>query len=139
MEDDVSRPDAQEIGIGEVARRAGLATSAIRYWEREGLIPRARRRGGRRVYDASVADRLALIRLAKAAGFTVAEIRRLLGGFGRRTPPGERWRRLARGKLAELEHRIEEAQRMKRVLRAVARCECPTFEDCARGMESARP
>ncbi len=126
----------KELSIGEVGKAAGLAPSAIRFYESEGLIPRAARRGGRRVYGESIVDRLALIDLAKGAGFTVAEIRRLLGGFTRRTPPGERWRTLAETKLEELEARIAEAERMKRLLRIVMRCECPTFEDCSRAMRS---
>ena len=121
--------------IGEVARRANLATSALRYYEAEGLLPRAAREGGRRVYDVSILDRLQLIELAKSAGFSVAEIKRLLGGFTRRTTPGERWRRLAETKHAELEQRIAEAQRMKQVLETVMGCECPTFEDCTRAMD----
>ncbi len=128
----------EELSIGEVARRAGIATSAIRYYEGEGLIPRAARRNGRRVYDRGIAERLALIDLAKRAGFTVAEIKRLLGGFARRTPPGERWRALADEKLLEQDRRIAEAQRMKRLLRIVMRCECPTFDDCSRAMETER-
>ena len=121
-----------ELSIGEVAGRAGLATSAIRYYEREGLLPRAGRRSGQRVYDASILDRLTIIGLAKNAGFTVAEIRRLLVGFSGKTAPGARWRALAEKKLAELERRIDEAKRMKEVLEIVTGCECPTFADCAR-------
>ena len=121
-----------ELSIGEVAKQAGLASSAIRYYESEGLIPRADRRHGRRVYDEQIFERLFIIELAKGAGFTIAEVKRLLGGFARRTPPGERWRRLAERKLEELDQRIAEAQRMQEVLRAVTRCECPTFDDCAR-------
>ena len=127
-----------ELTIGEVAKRAGLATSAIRFYEAEGLIPRTARRSGWRVYDESIVDRLALIHLAKSAGFTVAEIKKLQGGFARKTPPGERWRALAVQKLEELEERIREAERMKSVLQVVMRCACPTFDDCARGMEQAR-
>jgi len=123
-----------ELAIGEVARRAGLASSAIRYYESQGLIPRAARRGGRRVYGPEILERLALIELAKRAGFTIAEIRRLLAGFARRTPPGERWRSLAERKLGELERQIAEARQMKRVLEVVMGCRCPTLEDCARAM-----
>jgi MerR family redox-sensitive transcriptional activator SoxR len=128
-----------ELSIGEVAERAGLAASAIRYYEREGLIPKAPRRNGRRVYPADIVDRLAFIHLAQSAGFRIAEIKRLLGGFGRRTPPGERWRALATRKLEELDERIEEAERMKAVLRAVTRCECPTIEDCSRTLCRDQP
>ncbi len=122
------------LSIGKVADRAGIAASAIRYYEAEGLLPRADRRSGRRVYDERIVERLAIIHLAKGAGFTVAEVKRLLGGFARRTPPGERWRTLAERKLVELDERIAEAKRMKRLLQIVQRCECPTFEDCSRAM-----
>lgn len=125
--------------IGEVAARSGLATSAIRYYEREGLIPPPGRRSGQRVYPESVLERLALIDLAKRAGFTVAEMRTLLAGFARRTPPAERWRALTRSKLAALDERIEEAERMKRVLATVMRCRCPTLEDCGRALARSRP
>jgi MerR family redox-sensitive transcriptional activator SoxR len=129
----------QPLSIGEVARRSGVAASALRYYEREGLIPRAGRVGARRVWHADVLDRLALIQVAKAAGFTIAEIQTLLSGFARRAPPGQRWRKLATRKLAELEARLAEVERMKRVLEAVTRCECPTLEECSRALRSERP
>lgn len=120
-----------ELSIGEVAERTGLATSAIRYYEKEGLIPRVPRAGGQRRYTPQIVERIALIQLAQSAGFRIAEIKLLLSGFGRNTPPGQRWRSLADRKREELEARIAEAERMKEVLDAVVRCECPTFEDCA--------
>lgn len=125
----------RELGIGEIAKRAGIATSALRYYEREGLIPRVARRSGRRVYDEKIVERLGLIHFAKRAGFTVREIKRLLAGFARKTPPGERWRTLAGRKLVELDQRIAEAERMKTLLAVLTRCECPTFEDCSRAMK----
>ena len=124
------------MSIGEVAQRTGVAASALRYYEREGLIPRADRRGGKRVYGDDILDRLALIGVAKAAGFTVAEIQTLLSGFARRTPPGQRWRKLAERKLIELEARATEVERMKRVLETVTRCACPTLEECSRAIRS---
>lgn len=120
-----------ELSIGDVARRAGLATSAIRYYESEGLIPPTLRRSGRRVYTETILERLRVIHLAKRAGFSIAEIKRLLGGFASSTPPGTRWRQLAETKLQELEERIAEAERMRTLLRVVVQCECPTFSDCA--------
>jgi MerR family transcriptional regulator, redox-sensitive transcriptional activator SoxR len=120
--------------IGEVARRSGVAASALRYYERAGLIPRADREGGRRVYDEGVLDRLALIRVAKSAGFRVSEIQTLLRGLAGRTPPGERWRALATRKRAELDARLRELETARRVLGAVARCECPTLDLCARAV-----
>jgi MerR family redox-sensitive transcriptional activator SoxR len=127
-----------EIPIGEVAQRSVLASSAIRYYESVGLLPRAGRRGGRRWYDESILLRISIIELAKRAGFRITEIRQLLAGFSRRTPPGVRWRRLADEKLRELEARIEEARRMQALLELVTRCECPSFDDCARAIDSPR-
>lgn len=118
--------------IGEVARRAGLATSAIRYYEKEGLIGQADRQGNARVYGADIFDRLALIELAKRAGFTIAETRDLVRGISRRTPPGPRLQSMARKKLVEVEQRIAEAQRMRGVLEKMTACECPTFAECTR-------
>lgn len=122
--------------IGKVAERAGIATSAIRYYEREGLIPRADRVGNARVYGPDIMDRLMLIELAKSAGFTIAETRQLLRGVSRRTAPGPRWRAMAQKKLDEVEERIAEAKRMRVVLKRMMECECPTFEDCTRGAQS---
>jgi DNA-binding transcriptional MerR regulator len=124
------------LSIGEAARRAGIAPSAIRWYEREGLIPRAERRGGKRIYGEDVLDRLALIAIAKAAGFRIAEIQVLLRGVGRGTPPGPRWRRLAERKTRELAARRAELDRMARVLAALGRCRCPTFRDCARALRA---
>lgn len=125
-----------ELSIGEVAEKAGIAASAIRYYEKEGLLPNPARRSGRRVYEEGILDRLAVIEASKAAGFSVAEIRQLFGGFKRKTPPGPRWRALADRKLEELEARLAEVQRMKRVLETIRSCECPSIEDCARAMET---
>jgi MerR family redox-sensitive transcriptional activator SoxR len=127
----------ERLTIGEVARRAGLRPSALRYYESAGLIPKPTRAGGRRIYEADVVDRLALIALAQSAGFTLAEVRRLLGGLGRRSP-GERWRQLAEAKLAELDRRQEEVARMKRVLATLVACECPTLDHCGRALRRER-
>ena len=127
--------------IGEVAKRAGIAASALRYYEREGLIPAAARAGGRRVYDPEVLDRLALVRAAKQAGFTIAEIRDFLRGVAGRSrkgrAPGPRFRKLAARKLAELEARQRELDAMRRALEAATGCACPTLEDCAAAIREA--
>ena len=122
------------LSIGEAARRAGIAPSAIRWYERRGLIPRAERQGGKRIYGPDVLDRLALIAVAKAAGFRIAEIEVLVRGIGKRTPPGPRWRALAKRKGRELEARRTELDRMARVLDALAACRCPTFAACAHAL-----
>ncbi len=119
-----------ELSIGEVARHAGVRASALRYYERAGLIRAPRRTGGRRVYDASVFETLALIGLAQDAGFTIGEIKLLLNGFDRATPASARWQSLARRKREEMIARIDRAQRMVDLLERLMRCECETLGQC---------
>jgi MerR family redox-sensitive transcriptional activator SoxR len=123
--------------IGDVARRAGLRTSALRYYETAGLLQPVPRANGRRVYDATVFESLALIRLAQEAGFTVSEVRRLLSGFDRATPASARWRSLAQRKLEEVNARIERAERMRQLLERLLRCRCDTLGQCVRGRVAA--
>ena len=80
--------------IGQVAAESGLAASAIRFYEQEGVVPRPARIAGRRHYDASVPDQLAMLERAKACGFSLAEIRRLIHGFREGTPPSWRFPRI---------------------------------------------
>ena len=122
----------KSLRIGQVAERAGVATSTIRFYEAEGLLPRAERSGGCRVYDEQIVERLTIIDLAKRAGFSLAEVKQLVDGFEPVISPGERWRSLAREKIVELDARIAEAVRMKQLLEIVRDCECPTFSDCSR-------
>ncbi|MBA3414664.1 MAG: MerR family transcriptional regulator [Chloroflexia bacterium] len=110
--------------IGEVAQRAGVKATAIRYWEREGVLPPPRRVGGQRRYDEAVLARLAVVRLAQEVGFSVAEVRALVAGFAERGVAPERWRELAERKLAEADALIARAEGMKRVLQASLRCGC---------------
>jgi MerR family transcriptional regulator, redox-sensitive transcriptional activator SoxR len=117
--------------IGEVARRAGIRTSALRYYESIGLLPLPSRVSGQRRYDTGTIGLLAVIRLAQQAGFTVAEIQTLLHGFTPETPPAARWRPLAQAKLAELDEVIARAQQMKAILTTGLNCGCLRLEDCA--------
>ena len=120
--------------IGEVARKAGIRPSALRYYESMDILPKPERVNGRRRYDGEVLrevlDRLAVVGISQQAGFTVAEIRTLLHGFSDDAPPSECWRILAREKLTEVEALIERAQGMKRVLKRGLECECLRIEDC---------
>ncbi|HLF22906.1 MAG TPA: MerR family transcriptional regulator, partial [Burkholderiales bacterium] len=102
-----------ELSIGQVAKRFGIRASAIRYYESEGLIPKAERRGGRRYYNAWIIDHLVFVRFALRAGFRIGEIRPLVRGLSPSTPPGERWRSVAGGKLDELDHQIDLLQSKK--------------------------
>ncbi len=120
--------------IGEVASVAGIRPSALRYYESVGVLPRPGRNNGRRSYEGKVLtevlDRLSVVRVARQAGFTLAEIRTLLDGFSEDTPPSERWRLLAQDKLPEVEALVERALGMKRLLEKGLRCECLSLEEC---------
>src|SRR5712664_3008770 len=118
--------------IGEVAQRAGLRTSAIRYYEAAGVLPAPQRAGGRRTYDESVLSRLAVIRFAQAGAFTLDEIRELFSERTGERPISARWKRLATAKLIELDAVIARAEAMKRELREALRCGCVEVEQCGR-------
>jgi MerR family redox-sensitive transcriptional activator SoxR len=114
--------------IGEVARRVGLRPSAIRYYERVGLLRPAPRAGGQRRYDRSALHRLSAIRLAQRAGFSLDEIRRLFEA--ERLPGGAGWRALVEGKLREVRARMEQFQVMERMLLESLDCGCEAFDEC---------
>ncbi|MGH7749921.1 MAG: MerR family transcriptional regulator, partial [Candidatus Dormibacteria bacterium] len=78
--------------IGEVASRAGIRASAIRYYERSGVLPPAARAGARRQYDEAVLKQLAVVILAREAGFTIREIRALFRDFSADATASLRWR-----------------------------------------------
>lgn len=119
------------LSIGEVAARAGIATSAIRYYEDAGVLPEPERVNGRRRYDRDVLKRLAVVRMAQEAGFTVAEIATLLNGVDPDTPAAARWRALAERKIVDIDGQIARAQLMRRVLDQSLRCDCLTLDECA--------
>jgi len=122
--------ESGSLSIGELAKLAGVATSAIRYYERVGLLPPPPRVSGHRRYDATAVRLLTTLRFAQRAGFSVAEIRTLFHGFGANVPPSARWRVLATQKLAELDELIASAERMRVALNAGMRCGCVRVEDC---------
>ncbi|HEX9067996.1 MAG TPA: MerR family transcriptional regulator [Ktedonobacterales bacterium] len=132
----------ETLAIGEVARRAGIRTSAIRFYEDIGLLPAPVRVSGRRRYDESTAQRLRVIERMQQAGFTLGEIRELFFGFAVGTPPTTRWTTLARRKLAELEAQRQHIRAMQGLLREGLRCGCLTMDQCTiwlSGAEQAPP
>jgi MerR family redox-sensitive transcriptional activator SoxR len=120
----------ESLTIGEVARRVGLRTSAVRYYESVGLIPEAARVSGQRRYDSSILNRLAVIRAAQEAGFTIAEIQTLLHDFPEEAPPSQRWQRLATHKIAEIEAQIQRMQAIKQMLEMLLDCQCRSLDIC---------
>ena len=121
--------------IGEVASAAGVAASAVRYYERIGLLPPARRVNGRRRYGSKAVGRLALIKVAKEIGFSLAEIRVLVEGIAKGDRSPRRLQALAKTKIPEVEAVIRRAQLVKRVLKAAERCECPSLDDCVKAVQ----
>lgn len=126
----------RELSIGEVAREAGVAASALRYYEKTGLLPPPARRGRQRRYSKAVFGRIYLVRLALDAGFTIRETRTFLSGFSEQTPPAARWRALAARKLQELDALMERVQRMKALLESSFQCRCPSLEDCEKFLQA---
>jgi len=116
--------------IGDVARRAGVRSSAIRFYERSGVLPPARRASGQRRYDTAVLKQLAVIILAREADFTIREIRALFRDFSTDTTASTRWRSIAAGKLEELDAVLRRTKLMRSVVRAMMECRCQTLEDC---------
>ena len=119
------------LAIGELARRTGVAASALRYYERIGLLSPAARVGQRRCYTAASAERVALIGLYQDAGFTLQEIGRMLAA----TSQGRQgWGEMAERKIAELDARIADAQQAKTLIQHALECPhrdlltCPKFQ-----------
>ena len=114
--------------IGEVAGRAGVRVSLIRYYEGVGLLPEAQRVSGQRRYDESVMRRLAVIDVAQRAGLSLEEIRELIEHGN--DPMSERLRALADRRLPEIDALIERAERVRQWLQAAQSCRCEAIDDC---------
>jgi MerR family redox-sensitive transcriptional activator SoxR len=118
----------RQLAIGEVAERAGMSTSRIRYYEARGLLPEPERAAGKRRYTEEVFRRLAIIDAAQRVGFTLEEIRDLLGS--RDQPAHERLRQLAMLKLPELDDLIARATSVRRALKMCSKCNCESIDVC---------
>ncbi len=125
--------------IGALARQAGRRPSAVRYYERLGLLPAPVRRSGRRDYEPQAIAQLAVVQFACAAGFTLREIRQLIRGFSPAVAASARWRALASTKIEEIEAQIARAETMKALLERIsAKCTCHTLVECGRGLARNR-
>jgi DNA-binding transcriptional MerR regulator len=128
-----------DIDIAEVARRSGVPASALRFYEEKKLIASVGRRGQRRLFDPDVLEKLALIALGRAAGFSLDEIKRMFAPDGRP--------RIDRKMLAEkadhLDKTIAQLRAIRNGLRHAVACkapshmECPTFRRILRGAHRA--
>jgi MerR family transcriptional regulator, redox-sensitive transcriptional activator SoxR len=118
--------------IGEVAARAGVAPSALRYYEQQGLISATRTSGGARRFPRSVLRRLAFVRAAQNVGLSLDEIRAALDTLPDGRPPTARdWARLSRGWRDRLDQQIEALERLRDGLSACIGCGCLSLGRCA--------
>jgi MerR family transcriptional regulator, redox-sensitive transcriptional activator SoxR len=116
--------------IGQVAARAGVRASRIRYYEEVGVLPAPQRSSGQRRYGEEVLHRLTIIDVAQRAGLSLNEIRNLTDPQdGHRA--GEDLRALADRRLPDIEALIERAHAVKHWLEIARSCECDTVDVCA--------
>jgi MerR family redox-sensitive transcriptional activator SoxR len=119
-----------ELTITMVARQTGFSPSTLRYYERIGLLPAARRVAGRRRYDVSTLKRLQLIAYAKKAGFNLMQIQALQERASGGEPPARLWPDLVAAKAIELDQAILRAKRAKYRLAELSQCECRSLAEC---------
>lgn len=118
--------------IGALAARAGVATSSLRYYEREGLITSDRASSGHRRYRREVLRRLAFIRSAQHVGLTLAEIKEALESLPKsRNPTKADWTRIARRWRPRLDSEIAALERIRDQLTACIGCGCLSLQSCA--------
>jgi len=116
--------------IGELAARTGVNASAIRYYEKMGLLQAPSRIGGQRLYAGGAVDRVLLIRFAGEMDFTLAETKLFLSGLRDQAPVGPRWEKLARRKLKQVEEGIERSLRLQALLKNLLHCKCASLKVC---------
>jgi MerR family redox-sensitive transcriptional activator SoxR len=122
---------ARLLTIGEIARRAGVATSALRFYEAEGLIHSERNESGHRRYHADVLRRVSFIRTAQLVGLSLGEIRDALSSLpDERTPNAKDCAQLARSWQPVLDERIKLLTRMRDQLDSCIGCGCLSLTAC---------
>lgn len=127
---------AAELSIGQLSRRAGIAPTTLRYYEKIGLLPGPARVGGQRRYEESALSRLEVITMCKIAGFTLDEIAVL---FADDVPGRPASRALALAKLGEIDARIAALANAKQVIEWGMACTCASIDACICGVHRAKP
>jgi MerR family redox-sensitive transcriptional activator SoxR len=122
---------AQELTIGEVARRTGVATSALRFYEQQGLISASRTDGNQRRYERATLRRIAFIQAGKAAGIPLAQIHAALAELPATRSPGRRdWEALSQRWREDLDRRIETLMALRNRLTGCIGCGCLSLDTC---------
>ena len=123
---------SDELTIGDLSRRTGVATSALRYYEAEGLIASARSPGGQRRYHRDVLRRVAFVRIAQQVGLSLDDIHAALASLpDERTPTPADWARLSKAWRPRLDERIATLERLRDNLSGCIGCGCLSLKVCA--------
>lgn len=121
-----------EVTIGQMAKRTGLAVSAIRFYETEGLITANRNRGGHRRFARAQVRRVSFILIAQQFGLTLPQIKAVLDELpGNRTPTAKDWAHISTGLQSHLDERIAHLERMRDSLNGCIGCGCLSLDACA--------
>jgi MerR family transcriptional regulator, redox-sensitive transcriptional activator SoxR len=127
----VNLKSSETITIGEVARRSGVAASALRFYEERGLIASERAGSGHRRYPRAVLRRIAFVVFAQRVGLTLDEISAELAKLPPDRAPNRRdWSRLSSGWTARIDERIAELERLRAGLTECIGCGCLSLERC---------
>jgi MerR family transcriptional regulator, redox-sensitive transcriptional activator SoxR len=122
---------SDELTIGEVSARSGVAPSALRFYERRGLISASRTDGNQRRYDRSVLRRLAFVQAGRAAGISLEQIGAALATLPRGRTPGRRdWERLSNRWRDDLDDRIAVLSALRERLTTCIGCGCLSIDRC---------
>jgi|SRR5260370_22023469 len=124
--------------IGQLAASAGLNASAIRYYEKLGLLAPPQRLGGQRRYPSDALSRVLLIRFATDMGFSLGEIKLFLSGLRDNAPVGPRWKKLAARKLSEVERNIARSLKLKALLQGSSTAAAPPSSSASIASASLR-
>jgi MerR family redox-sensitive transcriptional activator SoxR len=124
--------EGEWLSIGEVASRSGMAPSALRFYQAQGLIRADRSLGGQRRFHRDMLRRIAFVRVAQRVGLTLQEIRAALATLpAGRTPTPADWARLSRGWRPRLDAQIATLERLRDRLTSCIGCGCLSFKACA--------
>jgi MerR family redox-sensitive transcriptional activator SoxR len=118
------------LSISQMAERAEVAASTLRYYESIGLLPLPERKNGQRRYEEKVLERINFIKVAQQTGCSIQEISVLLEGFEPGDSLSERWEQMAKQKRSELEVRKQQLNAMIQILDNGLSCKCITWSEC---------
>lgn len=124
------------LSIGQLAAKAEVNASTLRYYESVGLLPTPERKNGQRRYNEELLDRINFIKVAQQTGFNIQEITILLEGFEPGDSLPERWEQMARQKRSDLEERKKQINSMIQILDSGLSCKCLTWSECKEKIEN---